>query len=431
MPQATTTATTDRSLYRSGAPRAGTQRRPRSRATSVRRPKALAASRRPGPQQLGVSGIQAVLPPLFDDEHGENSFLIRLATNGWRAESSAVALTEVYCFADWLAHHADAADSTARHPRHVREATARTITDYRDHLLAAGLSVSTTRLALVCLRLYYDFITGTHRSLANPARHIPLPTRDLPDATPYTEAEVAAIFATLTDATWQAWETGNTSAWLELERDHAMLRLLYHCGLRRGEIRRLRVRDIDLAAAEIRIRGKGEKPRTVTIPQTLVAELRRYLQLVRCAERRYDFAFCELEPATGNWVNAGSDADRNATRYRTAELADKARDEDPDYGLAPDTLTSRVHLHGRRAGIDGPHYAHRWRHTFASRCAEAGMTMEDIARFLGHSISSRQNGVGWNPITLDYIHLTDQHLHRVVNEALPDPLAPAGQRLPR
>ena len=203
-----------------------------------------------------------------------------------------------------------------------------------------------------------------------------------------------------------------------------MLRVLYHCGIRRGELRRLRVRDIDLNAAEMRIRGKGEKARTLTIPQPLVSDLCRYLDLVRRAERRYDFAFCELDAATGTWVNAGSDADRTANRYRTPELADKARAEDPDYGLAPYTLTSRVHFHGRRAGIEGPHYAHRWRHTFASRCAEAGMPMEDIAKFLGHSIGRRQNGVGWNPITLDYIHLSDRHLHRVVNEALPDPLHP-------
>ena len=134
MPQ--TTPTTDRPLNRTGAPRAGAPRRPRSRATSVRRPAALAAARR-SPQLVGGAGLHRVLPAVFDSEHGETSFLLRLAADGWRAESCAVALSEVHCFADWLAQHPQPGVSG------VRAATARTITEYRNHLLRAELSVPT------------------------------------------------------------------------------------------------------------------------------------------------------------------------------------------------------------------------------------------------------------------------------------------------
>ena len=51
------------------------------------------------------------------------------------------------------------------------------------------------------------------------------------------------------------------------------------------------------------------------------------------------------------------------------------------------------------------------------------MSLGALAARMGHDIEARQDGIGWNPITLDYIHLSVDYLHRVVNQALTDPLA--------
>ena len=297
---------------------------------------------------------------------------------------------------------------------------------YRDHLTAQGLSATTVRLALVCLRLYYDFVANRDNDPDNPARGVPLPDRELPGVVPYTRAEAQAILSAVATAATAAWTAGDTAGWMEAERDYAMLSCLYYTGMRRGELRRLRIGNLNLPLAEIHIKGKGEKARTVTIPTVLVDVVSRYLELVRGSADPAEFVFAELHPRQPDWVNAGADADRRANRYRTPDLVARARREDGDYGLGPDTLTYRASVYGRAAAVDGLHGAHRWRHTHGSDCAMAGMQLEDIADRLGHNLDKRQHGVGWEPITLDYIHLDDDYLHQVVADALPDPLAPTG-----
>jgi integrase len=208
-------------------------------------------------------------------------------------------------------------------------------------------------------------------------------------------------------------------------RDYAMLCVLYYTGIRRGELRRLRLRDIDLRNREMRIKGKGEKARTISFPRVLQVVLRYYLDQVRAATSSGDFVFCELDATTAGWVSSGSDADVTAGRYMTAQVREQARDEDDDYGLAPATLARRGNHWGRLAGVEGNHGPHRWRHGWASAAAQAGMPLEDIGAYLGHSLSKREEGLGWNPVTLDYIHLSADYLHQVVADALPDPLGEA------
>lgn len=399
------------------APRAGAPRRPRTRAASARRPRTVAQARWASPEAetTGPAHLHQVLPAPFDRTHGERKFITRLGTMGWRAESCAIAVSEVYSFADWLANHAPGGACD------VRTVTARTVTDYRTWLFGLNLSVATVRLALVCLRLYYDFITGQKGSPDNPARAVLLPHHDLPALTPYTTSEVRTILHAVTRTADQAQADGDVAAWMLAERDYAMLCTLYYCGIRRGELRRLRLRDLDLRAGDLRIKGKGEKARTVAIPRVLGDVLARYLHQVRGETSPAAFVFCELDHTTAGWFSAGPDADTTAGRFITPQVREQARREDDDYGLGPQTLARRGNHYGRLAGVDGHHGPHRWRHTFATNAATCGMPLEDIAKYLGHSVGKRQNGLGWNPITLDYIHLPADYLHQVVNAALPDP----------
>ena len=51
------------------------------------------------------------------------------------------------------------------------------IRDYLTHLRDQKLSATTTRLSLIFLRIYFDFLTGSSKDepAGNPAREVPLP----------------------------------------------------------------------------------------------------------------------------------------------------------------------------------------------------------------------------------------------------------------
>lgn len=61
-----------------------------------------------------------------------------------------------------------------------------------------------------------------------------------------------------------------------------MFQLLYGSGLRHGECRRLRVKDLCLKSRQIVVRnGKGQKDRVTVLPASVVDELKRQLESVR------------------------------------------------------------------------------------------------------------------------------------------------------
>ncbi len=65
-------------------------------------------------------------------------------------------------------------------------------------------------------------------------------------------------------------------------RDRALLELFYSCGLRRAELCRLELTDLNTERRTLTIqRGKGKKDRVVPVGARAVAWLERYLKEVR------------------------------------------------------------------------------------------------------------------------------------------------------
>ena len=62
-------------------------------------------------------------------------------------------------------------------------------------------------------------------------------------------------------------------------RDAAILAVLYGCGLRRGELVRLDVEDVDLDDGSILVEGKRRKQRTVYLTESGAAYIRRWLDV--------------------------------------------------------------------------------------------------------------------------------------------------------
>jgi len=133
-------------------------------------------------------------------------------------------------------------------------------------------------------------------------------------------------------------------------RDFAMLVVLSHLGLRAGEVARLGLDDIDWRAGELVVRGKGPKDSQLPLPADVGEAIAAYLR------------------------------DRPATAQgRTVFVRVRA----PHRELTKGGVTQAVFAAGQRAGC-GTVYAHRLRHTAATRMLAAGGSLFEIGEVLRH-----------------------------------------------
>ena len=117
-------------------------------------------------------------------------------------------------------------------------------------------------------------------------------------------------------------------------RDHVMLSLGYGCGLRAGEIVRLRAGDIDSAQMIIRIvQSKGRKDRHVMLPPELLVSLREWWKL---RPTRFDADMSARE----GWLFPGRQKRQHLTYRQLSRIFHEA--------AAAAGITKRVSLHSLR-----------------------------------------------------------------------------------
>lgn len=130
-----------------------------------------------------------------------------------------------------------------------------------------------------------------------------------------------------------------------------MLKLIYACGLRRGEILNLKPGDINSDRKILNIRmAKGKKDRIVGIPSVLIGELRKYYRLYR----------------PQFWLFEGQ---KRGVRYSKTSIGH--------------VLKSAV----KKANINKPVTLHWLRHSYATHLLEHGTDLRNIQELLGHSSS--------------------------------------------
>jgi integrase/recombinase XerD len=152
----------------------------------------------------------------------------------------------------------------------------------------------------------------------------------------------------------------------------AMLMTLYSCGLRRIEVCRLKVSDIDSQRMMLRItHGKGGVDRDVPLSPTLLETLREYWRWMR--PKTYLF------PGTENG-------------WRT------------DKPITAKMVWAAVNLAAKRAGITKHVSPHLLRHSYATHQLEAGMDLKTLQVLLGHEDLAT---------TSRYLHLSQKHLQAV------------------
>lgn len=139
-------------------------------------------------------------------------------------------------------------------------------------------------------------------------------------------------------------------------RDRLMILLLYGCGLRTSELCALNVSDINRERHELVVqKGKGDKPRSIPIPEALFTELLAYL----------------LERG------------KRGALFRTHFLERRITDKDV-CAVVTDVATRA----GLRAGVT----ARTLRHSFATHLMDRGVDLAIIASLMGHR-SPQETGV--------------------------------------
>ncbi|NJO12117.1 MAG: tyrosine-type recombinase/integrase [Gammaproteobacteria bacterium] len=146
-------------------------------------------------------------------------------------------------------------------------------------------------------------------------------------------------------------------------RDRLVVLLLYGCGLRTSELCALNVVDINRERHELVVlKAKGDRPRSIPIPQTLYTELLAYL----------------LEHG------------KRGALFRTEFLSRRISAKD---------VCEIVSAAAQRAGLRSGITARTLRHSFATHLMDRGVDLAIIASLMGHR-SPQETGV--------YLHVLPQ-----------------------
>lgn len=176
-----------------------------------------------------------------------------------------------------------------------------------------------------------------------------------------------------------------------LSGDHALLaRLAFGTGLRLMELLRLRIKDLDFANRLILVRrGKGEKDRMVPMPQSIMGELGDKLRWVSFQHAQ------DLKDGFGEVFMP----EMLAAKYPNASRELKWQYLFPSVKICTEPRTGRKGRHhifetgwqaalrkaGEKAGLTKRVHPHVFRHSYATRCLEMGMSLIQVQQLLGHA----------------------------------------------
>jgi site-specific recombinase XerD len=141
---------------------------------------------------------------------------------------------------------------------------------------------------------------------------------------------------------------------LKRYRDLAIVHLMLLCGLRSREVLELHLDDVLWSERRLRVRGKGQRDRVLPLADTLGRVLRDYVKLERPT--------------------------RDAERHLFLILQGPHRGQP----MTPAGLRS-LFRHRRRRPTLAIANAHRFRHTFGTDMARAGVRLPILQRMMGHA----------------------------------------------
>jgi integrase/recombinase XerD len=175
-------------------------------------------------------------------------------------------------------------------------------------------------------------------------------------------------------------------------RDRAMMELFYSSGIRREEMARLAVQDVDIKNGFVRVQGKGGKDRVVPVGQSACDALKRYLKEARAVWLK--------APRNPGWTDA--------------------------LWLSP--IQPHPPIHRETVGLILMRYAkrvlgrnvspHVWRHSYATHLVANGANILYVQRLLGHT--RLKTTEIYTRVTMSDLKRTLQHTHpRARRSAVP------------
>ena len=200
---------------------------------------------------------------------------------------------------------------------------------YLQHLIQNGKSDSHINQAINSIKFYYEIVLGMPNRFYDIER--PRKRERLPSVV--SKREIIAMISATTNV-----------------KHRCIVSMLYSAGLRRSELLRMEISDIDSKRMTIRVRqGKGNKDRYTILSKTLLDDLRKY--------------YLEFRPR--NYLFEGM----NGGMYS---------------GTSVRAVVSRA---AKKAGIRIRVTPHMLRHSFATHLLEQGTSLRHIQLLLGHKSS--------------------------------------------
>jgi integrase/recombinase XerD len=234
--------------------------------------------------------------------------------------------------------------------RHPMEVTRPILESYQRYLYyyrkgnGQPLTFRTQHSRLTPVRRWFRWLVRNNHILHNPASDLDLPRMEkrLP-RTIFSAEEVERVLLLPDIATPVGL------------RDRAMLETFYSTGIRRKELTRLKLYDVDRERATLTIRqGKGKKDRMIPIGERALAWVEKYLR-----EARPQLA---VEP---------DDATLFLTQYGEP--------------FHPDALSNLTRDYIAQASLGKSGSCHTFRHTMATLMLEGGADIRYIQQMLGHA----------------------------------------------
>lgn len=208
--------------------------------------------------------------------------------------------------------------------------TPKHITDFIVNLREQGLSVSSTNRKLSSLKTFYKFMLIKGYMKENPAANIESGKREHRLPQPVSIEDIDKITNTIDNL-----------------RDKTMIELLYGAGLRREELTKIKVSDIDFTRGDIRVIGKGN--------------VERYIPLNPVA---LELAKKQAESHNSEWLFPSRKTGGHISKRRVNEIVsywvEKAGLKDK--GITP----------------------HKFRHSFGTHLHQNGAELKTIQDMMGH-----------------------------------------------
>ena len=212
---------------------------------------------------------------------------------------------------------------------------------------------ATVARSLVAVRSFHRFCVDEAFASTDPSEDVHAPRVPLGIPKALSEADIAALLASVTGADPRAL------------RDRAILETLYASGMRISELVGLDRADLDLEGGLVRVFGKGAKERVVPIGRPARAAIATYLEQGR--------------PPLLTTGRAGRGAgDAVFLNARGGRLTRQGC-----WGI--------VQAAGRRAGLGDQVHPHVFRHSCATHLLDHGADIRVVQEVLGHaSVSTTQ-----------------------------------------